>query len=135
MISNKDLYHISLISTTLILFLILASSTGSAATAQSSSLTITENQITFLESNQISPAIYGDKIVWESITYDEVNEFHDIYMYDLTAKRKTEITTSGSDKNPAIYGNRIVWEAYYPYANIYMYDLSTKKATQITTNE
>jgi beta propeller repeat protein len=36
----------------------------------------------------------------------------DIYMYDLSTKNETQITTRGSASNPHIYGDRIVWTDY-----------------------
>jgi beta propeller repeat protein len=92
---------------------------------------ITETQITTNASDQYSPKIYGNRIVWE----DYRNGNLDIYMYDLSTKKETQITTNISDQwAPAIYGNRIVWTDYRNgNANIYMYDISTSKETRITT--
>ena len=56
-------------------------------------------------------------------------------MYDLSTKKETQITTSGSAYDPVIYGNRIVYEVYRDWnSDIYMYDLSTKKETRITSS-
>jgi beta propeller repeat protein len=108
------------------------SSTASAATAESASPKITETQISASGSASF-PDIYGDKIVWT-----DSRNGSDIYMYDLSTKKETQITTNESTQHdPAIYGNRIIWEDYsndYLSNNIYMYDLSTKKETQIPTN-
>jgi len=86
-----------LIATTLIIILI-------AQTMQAN-----EIQITTDSSNQFSPAIYGDKIVW----YDNRNGNDDIYMYDLKTNTEKRITTdSSSQRYPAIYGDKIVWQDY-----------------------
>ena len=56
-------------------------------------------------------------------------------MYELSTKKETQITTSGSADYPAIYGNRIVYaDDRKGNSDIYMYDLSTKKETQITSS-
>lgn len=89
---------------------------------------------------QRNPAIYGNRIVWEDYRsgYQVVgneNGNPDIYMYDLSTKKETRISTSKSAHNPAIYGDKIVWDDWRNgYADIYMYDLSTKKETRITIN-
>jgi beta propeller repeat protein len=62
---------------------------------------------------------------------------NNIYVYDISTRKKTQITTSGYNGGPAIYGNKIVWTHHGSNdldSNIHMYDLSTKKETQITTN-
>ncbi|ODS36637.1 hypothetical protein BEH94_11645 [Candidatus Altiarchaeales archaeon WOR_SM1_SCG] len=107
----------------------------------------TEKQITMSSANQISPAIYDDKIVWQ----DYRNGNWDIYMYDLSTKKEKQITMSSANQiSPAIYDDKIVWqdcrngEYHYMYSiwkydcdnwDIYLYDLSTKKEKQITTNK
>ncbi|MEK7558029.1 MAG: hypothetical protein AAB530_02365, partial [Patescibacteria group bacterium] len=66
-----------------------------------------EIQITYSLSSQYSPAIYGDKIVWED--YRKGNA--DIYMYNLSANTESRITANLSDQySPAIYGDKIVWQ-------------------------
>jgi beta propeller repeat protein len=83
------------------------------------------------------PNIYGDKVVWldDRKNVDDYDAKPDIYMYDFSTKKETQITTSGSAIYPAIYDNRIVYtDSRSGKNNIYMYDLSTKKETKITTN-
>ncbi len=66
------------------------------------------------------------------------NGLDNIYMYDLSTQKETQITNSESYKrNPAIYGDRIVWEDDRNGRenwDIHMYDLSTQKETQITNS-
>jgi beta propeller repeat protein len=83
------------------------------------------------------PDIYGDKVVWldDRKNLDDYDAKPDIYMYDFSTRKETQITTSGSAIYPAIYDNKIVYTDSLSGKNdIYMYDLSTKKETQITTN-
>lgn len=96
----------------------------------------------------IDPAIYGNKIVWMEYgrngryTDNNGNTYtrSDIYMYDLSTKEETRITTSGRASLPDIYGNRIVWidkrntDYLGGKGNIYMYDLLTQQETPITTD-
>lgn len=92
----------------------------------------TETQITTNTSDQMFPAISGDKIVWT----DNRNGNRDIYMYDLTTNTETQITTNTSDQwSPRISGDRIVWQDGRNITNdIYMYDISSNVETRITTN-
>ena len=54
----------------------------------------------------MDPDIYGDRIMWR----DDRNGKDDIYMYDISTFRETQITTYPTAKEgPAIYGDRIVW--------------------------
>ncbi|AKB52502.1 Chitin binding protein [Methanosarcina barkeri str. Wiesmoor] len=96
--------------------------------------TITETKIS-TSGHVDNPAIYNNRIVWIDIDYAELETYYDVYMYDLSTKKETQITTSGhAGENPAIYGDRIVYSDHYEGSEIYMYDLSTKKRTQITTS-
>ena len=116
------------------IILLLFTSTASAAAVESGSPTITETQITTTTSDQWSPDIYSDRIVWVDNNYGN----DAIYMYDLSTKKEAQITTNTSGKwNPAIYSDRIVWtDDRDGWSYIYMYDLATKKEIQIpTTNE
>jgi len=128
---NKKLYPTVLVLAALILLLALVSSATALATGQSTSPTITEIQITKNFSD--CPAIYDNKIVWQ----DKRNGNWNIYMYDLSTKKETQITTNKFDQiNPDIYGNKVVWQDERKGNwDIYMYDLSTKKETQITSSK
>jgi len=68
--------------------------------------------------------------------YSNVNS--DIYLYNLSTSKETQITTDNSIKGKiAIYGNWIVWVHSphgYEKGDLYMYDLSTNKETRITTS-
>lgn len=76
--------------------------------------------------------IYGDKIVWA----DNRSGNWDIYMYDLSTMKETQITTNPSDSiNPAIYGNNIVWQDNRSGNwDIYAYDLVTHQQIHTTNN-
>ena len=96
-----------------------------------------------------NPAIYDNKIVWvghrlNDIAIDENNNSisrSDIYMYDLSTKKETRVSTSGRASNPAIYGDRIVWpdsrnlDFLTETGDIYMYNLSTEEESRISYSE
>nr|WP_279379351.1 hypothetical protein [Methanosarcina mazei] len=78
--------------------------------------------------------MYGDRVVWEIIRNEGSN--NDIYMYNVSTSKETQITTSGKANYPAIYEDKVVWTDYRNENNhIYMYNLSAERETQITTNE
>ena len=83
--------------------------------------TNTEKRITTDSYRQVSPIIYGDKIVWG----DNRSGNYDIYMYDLSTKTETQITKDFSLQTPsAIYKDKIVWaDKRNGNYDIYMYDL------------
>ncbi|MCO5382660.1 PKD domain-containing protein [Methanosarcina sp. Z-7115] len=134
---------IGVLGITVLAFLMLVSIAGAAPYAYIPNLVdnnvsavdtaapkITETQIT--TSGQADrPAIYGDRIVWE----DWRNGNGDIYLYNLSTHKETQITANESDQMlPAIYDNIVVWvdgRNNYGY-DIYMYDLSTKTEKKIT---
>ena len=37
------------------------------------------------------------------------DNYYDMYMYDLSTKKETQITTSGDAIHPAIYEDKIAW--------------------------
>lgn len=83
--------------------------------------------------NQITPAIYGQRIVWQEGTY---YENAGIQMYDLITHQEYQITDRGYF--PEIDKTMIVWESYignYDY-NIYMHKISDPIGVNymITTN-
>ena len=98
-----------------------------------------ETQITTNKSNQTSPDIFGDRIVW----YDDRNIVdysfgHPlIYMYNVTTSVETPLKYEERfyfvESSPRIYGDRIVWmaEGVGTNYNIYIYDLSTSNMTMI----
>jgi len=86
--------------------------------------------------------IYNKKLMLVRCNNDDgLRENSDIFVYDLSTKKTTQITTNGYNDGGNIYGNKLVWDHYYNYgtpevySNIFMYDLSTKKTIQITTNK
>jgi beta propeller repeat protein len=93
-----------------------------------------ETQITTNTAWQVSPAIYGDRIVWADLRSGD----WDIYMYDIATGQETQITSNPSYQAwPSICGDKIVWEddrngGY----DIYMYNLRSISITEfrITTN-
>jgi len=131
---HMTICKISLVSMAFVLFLLL--STASADTVEGTSPNITETRLT-TSGLAHSPAIYGDRIVWD----DYLNESRDIYMYDVSTKKKTKISTNESvPSNPAIYGDKIVWEdsrnsSFNPPTEIYMYDLSTSSESLIIAGD
>ena len=103
-----------------------------------------ETRITTNKLNQELPAIYGDRIVYSDDrnggsldSYNMPVGNWDLYMYDLSTSRETQITTNESIQVwNAIYGDRIVWVDYRNgNSDIYMYNLYTSVETQVTTSE
>lgn len=74
--------------------------------------------------------IYNDRVIWT----DNRNGKNDLYMYDFSTNRETQITSSGSAANPAIYSDRIVWQdSRSGNWDLYMYNISTQKEIQVTS--
>ncbi|HEX3078642.1 MAG TPA: PKD domain-containing protein [Lachnospiraceae bacterium] len=109
--------------------------------------THTQTKIITNISSVSDPGIYGNKIVWvgygdSGTIIDKHNNSRgtlDIYMYDLSAKKETRITTSGLASNPSIYGDRIIWQdernldvLIKGIGDVYMYNLSTEKESRIS---
>ncbi len=63
-------------------------------------------------------AVYGDKLVLN----DYRNGNYDIYMYDFSTGKETQITSEPEEQtSPDIYENKIVWTDYRNYwGDIYM---------------
>ena len=84
------------------------------------------------------PAIYGDRIVYADLRNgnpDLRNGNPNIYLYNISTSKETQITASGSASDPAIYGDRIVWVDWRSGdGDIYMYNLSTQNEFRITTS-
>lgn len=88
--------------------------------------------------NSSNPDVYGNKIVWEEIHSNGMDENYFIYMYDISNSKKTEIPGGLSEPcqfDPAIYKNRIVYSDFRNGSNnIYMYDISASRETQISSS-
>jgi beta propeller repeat protein len=85
------------------------------------------------------PDIYGNRISYVKNAYNERESWYELYIYDLSTKKETQIPTIKSSHSPAIYGNSIMWLDFDVFNGgdyyICMYDLSTKKRTQITKGD
>lgn len=93
--------------------------------------TYVETRVTGDPNEQVSPALDGDKAVYE----DNRNGNADIYAYDLSTSSETRLTYNTSDQSiPKISGDKVVYEDYRNgNADIYAYDLSTGTGSRLTT--
>lgn len=71
------------------------------------------------ESDQINPAVYGNKVVYV------LN--NTVYIYDLSTHKKTSISNGDFD-SVAIYENKIIINSQ---VGIWMHDISTQQTTEI----
>ena len=93
-----------------------------------------ETRITTDTHDQINPAIFGDKIVWQD---KRNNDQWDIYMYDISTKTESIITSDTyAQINPTISEKYIAWQdkRNNNQWDIYIYDLVDRKELRITTN-
>lgn len=92
---------------------------------------LSTNEEIAISTDGVYPDIYNNKIVWVD-RYGRGN----VYMYDVTTSKITQITTGESASNLAIYGDKIVWadsrndNGSMDQFDIYMYDLSPAAATK-----
>jgi beta propeller repeat protein len=98
---------------------------------------INTHKITQITTNGMSesPAIYGDKIVWNTNTHSGNEYFCNIYMYSISTGKTIQVTKSNEACYPAIYGNKIVYvdsrnENIYHIdtEDLFVYDLTAKLA-------
>jgi beta propeller repeat protein len=79
--------------------------------------------------------IYNNKLVWAHYyNYRTSEEYSNIFMYDLSTKKTTQITTNKShSERPVIYDNAIVWDdSRNGNSDIYAYDLKTHQQIHTT---
>jgi beta propeller repeat protein len=80
---------------------------------------------------QIRPRIFGDRIVWGDTRNSDGIDKTDVYMYDLSTKEETRITSNsvtnrGGSPMPDIYMNKIVWsDDRNGQCDIYMSEIGT----------
>ena len=97
-----------------------------------------ETLISNNKSDQNTPAIYGDNIVWEDNRNGiKSGNYTDIYIYNLSTGSEKQLTLNSSwVSSPVIYRDSVVWDDNRNFSSdIYMYNISTLKETQITFNE
>ncbi len=91
-------------------------------------------QITSNPSNQTSPSIFENTIVYE----DDRGGNSDIYKLDLSASNYEELIVGSSsyEQNPSIYQNKIVYENWNILigSDIFLYDLIAKGSTPVANN-
>jgi len=74
--------------------------------------------IVSIDHGQVYPAISEDRIVWVDI-------FNDLYLYELSTGKETQIVTTSFYYKPAVSGDIILWTDYRNgNSDIYLYDLS-----------
>ncbi|OKH36827.1 hypothetical protein NIES2119_15505 [[Phormidium ambiguum] IAM M-71] len=95
----------------------------------------TTTQITNNSTNEFSPKISGNKVVWSG--YINQNYGPVIFLHDITTGTTTNINNDLlSDYNPAISGNNVVWESIGvgDDDDIFHYNILTGTTTQISDN-
>ena len=83
-------------------------------------------------SNQISPIVDGDRIVY----IDDRNDRQDIYLYDFKLNKEKQLSDDTLYKDVvSISGDKVVWDAYDDdgVGHVYFYNLSTDEHGRITT--
>ena len=97
-----------------------------------------ETQVTTDGSNQLLPAIYGDRIVWEDYRNHAASSMDmntegmqwnsDIYSYNISSQEEEQITADPFPQEyPAIYEDTVVWvDMRSGYFDIYMIDLAAE---------
>src|SRR3990170_103260 len=90
-----------------------------------------EERLTDNPSNQLSPKISGDKVVWQ----DSRDGNSEIYLYNLTnGEEKRNTNNPPNQLSPHISGDTIVWgDSRNGESDIYMYDLKTGQESAVTT--
>ena len=126
MLIKKGYFRVSIFLTALILIMILIS-TNSSAVYVTTKLPL-ENSISDFHNNKI---VYS---------YKTSEENFDVFLYDLSAQEKIQITNiPGNQVNAQYFGDKIVWsddrntnDKYPINYDIYMYNLTTNQEFQIT---
>jgi beta propeller repeat protein len=87
---------------------------------------ITTETKTKIIHNAYNPNIYENSIVFDRQTSEYTN---DIFMYNITSGKTTQLTTNSDDqRRPIIYGNSVIWlDDRNTGGQIYAYDLKTKQ--------
>ncbi|AKB81092.1 cell surface protein [Methanosarcina barkeri 3] len=90
-------------------------------------LVLTEYQITTSKSDETQPAIYEDRIVWQSNNH---NDNYTLHLYNISTSSETQIASSNiSEFCPVIYNDRVVLREY---GKIYLLNLSTSTKTLVS---
>ncbi|MGA1872157.1 MAG: hypothetical protein ACMUHY_00665, partial [Thermoplasmatota archaeon] len=90
----------------------------------------TEVRITSEIEDDMTPVIYGNRILWTKRTaWDS-----DVCMYDIETKEETRIASSDyAEYSPNIYEDTVVWvDTRHGNPDIYMYDLETEIKTRVS---
>ena len=93
-----------------------------------------EVQLTPYEHATYVASIYGNEIVWGRANQVNSSEWSkNIFIYDMSTKRMSDISRDGRAEGGKIHGNIVVWmEHQNGSMNVYMRDIAEHKTRQIT---
>lgn len=80
-----------------------------------------------------NPDIYSNRVSYDSYSADDTPQ---IYVYDITTKKVTDVSQYGDNMFSHIYGNKVIWSDFYTrLGNIRMYDISIGQQTEVTIGD
>lgn len=80
-----------------------------------------------------NPDIYSNRVSYDSYSAYDTPQ---IYVYDITTKKATDVSQYGDNMFSHIYGDKVIWSDFYTrLGNIRMYDIATGQQTEVTTGD
>lgn len=80
-----------------------------------------------------NPDIYSNRVSYDSYSAYDTPQ---IYVYDITTKKATDVSQYGDNMFSHIYGDKVIWSDFYTrLGNIRMYDIATGQQAEVTTGD